>query len=194
MCIKIKIIGFSGSGRVDGNTDILVQQALAGAAVGGVETKFFHLNSMNIKGCCGCDYCKSNYTCKINDDMQEIYKDIETSDAIVLGSPIYMMQLSAQTKLLIDRLYALRKSGLSHKIKPKRLLMIYVCRFPEPKVYNSYFKLINSLFNYLELFEITDCITVGGLNNKREIENNKNVMQMVKASGEKLVAEAIIQI
>ena len=54
----MKIIGFVGSPRKNGNTDVLVQQVLRGASIAGAETKVFYLNELNIKGCQDCDYCK----------------------------------------------------------------------------------------------------------------------------------------
>ncbi len=55
---------------------------------------------MSIRGCQGCDWCKENETgfCVQNDDMQTIYRDIVDLDPVIIGSPVYMFQMSAQTK------------------------------------------------------------------------------------------------
>ena len=192
------VLGFVGSGRMGGNTDILVQQALSGAKENGAETRIFHLNNMNIKGCQGCEYCKSNEYCPSNeycksneycymsDDMQEIYKAISSADAIIIGSPIYMMQLSAQTKLMIDRLYAFRNRDGSIKINQKKLMQIYVCGYDDPNVYKQYFDIMNSLFDFLKIFNIESTITVGGTRGKDYINSNSEVMQTVKTAGRKL--------
>ncbi|HWR08254.1 flavodoxin family protein [Sporomusa sp.] len=42
----------------------------------------------------------------INDDMQKLYDALEQADALVLGSPVYMGQMSAQAKIVTDRLFA----------------------------------------------------------------------------------------
>lgn len=182
----MKVLGFVGSGRIGGNTDKLVQQALAGAAAKRAETRIFHLNKMNIKGCQSCNYCKRYDSCIIEDDMQEIYKEIVDADAIVIGSPIYMMQLSAQTKLFIDRLYAFRNIDSSTKISPKKLMLIYGCKYPDPNAYKQYFQLMESLFNYLRLFKIENTVTVGGLIGENDILNNSEIMQKAKVYGENL--------
>ncbi len=182
----MKILGFVGSSRIEGNTDILVRQALSGAAARGAQTNLFHLGKMDIKGCYGCDYCKSNKGCRVNDDMQAIYKEINNSDAIIIGSPIYMMQVSAQTKLLIDRLYAFRNLDSTIKIEPKKLMLIYTCRYPDPDVYKQYYELMDMLYRFLGLFQIKYSLTAGGTINKGDIKNNIKIMELARIYGEKM--------
>ena len=51
--------------------------------------------------------CKqeNNKECVLNDDMKQIYKDLETSDVIVFASPLHWWNISSKIKVLIDRLY-----------------------------------------------------------------------------------------
>ena len=108
----MKILGFVGSPREGGNTEILVKEVLKGADESGAETEIVYLNKLDIKPCQACMHCKSNNgECATDDDMQTIYNQLKESDAVVLGSPIYMWQMSAQTKLFTDRLYAVRLRG-----------------------------------------------------------------------------------
>ena len=71
--------------------------------------KLVHLRKERINPCHACDYCKdiNKGECIQKDDMQPLYKDIIDADTIVIVSPIYWWQVTAQTKLFIDRLYAL---------------------------------------------------------------------------------------
>jgi multimeric flavodoxin WrbA len=75
---------------------------------------------MDIKPCDGCDACQKadDGECVISDDMQILYPKLRDADAIVVASPIYWFTMSAQTKLCIDRWYALatpRCSALAGK-------------------------------------------------------------------------------
>jgi multimeric flavodoxin WrbA len=72
-----------------------------------VETLF--LQDLKISPCRGCDTCKKNNSkgCAINDDMQEIYQKLIKADAWVIASPVYWFTMSAQTKIFMDRCYAL---------------------------------------------------------------------------------------
>jgi multimeric flavodoxin WrbA len=77
---------------------------------------------MNIAPCKACQHCKENEgKCATQDDMQIAYKQIQEADAFILGSPVYMWQMSAQTKLFTDRLYANFMTGFPEKIWDKKI-------------------------------------------------------------------------
>jgi multimeric flavodoxin WrbA len=101
--VAMKVCGIIGSPCKNGNVDLLVSQVLKGAASQGGETSKIHLNSLKIKPCQSCGVDPYPEHCLFNDDMKQIYDALETSDAIVLGSPVYFDTVSAQAKLMIDR-------------------------------------------------------------------------------------------
>lgn len=105
----LKVTGIVGSPRKNGNTKILVEKVLEGARKKGGETRIYILNDMKINGCQGCFYCQEHGECKQNDDMKELYLALKESQGIVIGSPIYMDYVTGQTKILMDRLFALMK-------------------------------------------------------------------------------------
>lgn len=137
------MVAFVGSPRKKGNTDNLVDEIAKGAEFKGIEIKKFYLNDMNIKGCQGCLYCRENPTCIIKDDMIEVYKYIKRADYIVLGSPVYICQVSAQAKLLLDRLYPLTeidKSNHTPRFGEKKLITVFTQAAPFPFLFKRYFK------------------------------------------------------
>lgn len=71
--------------------------------------KLVYLRRVKINPCHACEYCKEINIgeCIQRDDMTELYKDFRDADTVAIFSPIYWWQVTAQTKLLIDRLYAL---------------------------------------------------------------------------------------
>lgn len=101
----MKILGIAGSKRKKGNTSILVQEALKTAQKEGAKTELIFLGDYSIKDCQGCEGCKETYRCVINDDMQKIYPLLLESDGIILGSPTYFYNISADMKAFIDRCY-----------------------------------------------------------------------------------------
>jgi multimeric flavodoxin WrbA len=101
----MKIVGFVGSERKNGNTDVLVQHVLDGASSCGIEVEKINLSNYNFVGCSGCEGCKPSFKCVKKDDMRIIYEKLEQADGIVLGSPTYFYNVSATTKAFIDRLY-----------------------------------------------------------------------------------------
>jgi len=101
-----KVIGFSGSPRAGGNTDILLRQFLRGAEEAGIQTENIFLRDYSIQPCVGCERCCKSKTCpKFSDGMQLLYPKIEESKGIVLGSPTYFYNVTPWMKVFIDRLY-----------------------------------------------------------------------------------------
>jgi multimeric flavodoxin WrbA len=113
----MKVLGIVGSPRQGGNTEILVEEALAAAREAGAKTEIVLLADKQIAPCDACRSCVKTGACKINDDMQPIYKQMEAADALLLGSPVYFGYVTAQMKALIDRTYLfLRDFNLRGKV------------------------------------------------------------------------------
>jgi multimeric flavodoxin WrbA len=103
---EVTILGIAGSPRA-GNTEIMVQEALAGAAeVSGVETQFFSFHRRRFDPCVGrCwKYCARHGNCCFEDDFQEFFELWLAADGILFGVPVYHMSVPAQVKAAIDRL------------------------------------------------------------------------------------------
>jgi multimeric flavodoxin WrbA len=105
----MKVIGINGSPRKGWNTHMLVEEALRGAASKGAETELVHLYDLTFKGCISCFECKRKDNprvgrCALRDELQPLLERIGSCDALVLGSPIYIGELSASVRALIERL------------------------------------------------------------------------------------------
>lgn len=102
----MKVTAFNGSPRKGGNTEILLKKVLKPIADAGIETEFVQVGGNLIHGCLACGKCMENKNsrCIIENDMVNdcIQKMIE-SDAIILGSPSYFADMTAELKALIDR-------------------------------------------------------------------------------------------
>lgn len=178
-----RIVAIVGSPRIGGNTDLLVQEILSGAESAGAETKVFYLNHMHIKGCQACQYCKTHLTCRLDDEMQTLYREIENAQAVVIGFPIYMMQMSAQTKLFLDRLYAFRRSDGTLKLSPKDLILAATCKVAHFEVYKPYFDLLDHLFKTMGFLKLKETIFIGGLSEKGDILHHRDVLAHARNVG-----------
>lgn len=105
------MLGISGSPRKDGNTEILIKEALEGARSKGAEVEFISLAGKDIRGCVAHPTCGQGGKCLIDDDMVDIYPKMMEADAIIVGTPIYFGNMTSQTKALLDRTYLLSKMG-----------------------------------------------------------------------------------
>lgn len=96
-----------GSPRRNGNTELLLRKVMEGAASKGAETKTLIACRLDIAPCRHCNRCLKTGECVIEDDMQQVHRDLRDVDCIVLASPIFFLGLTAQTKTIIDRCQAL---------------------------------------------------------------------------------------
>lgn len=101
----MKVLALNGSPRRGGNTEVLVDAALAEAEKRGHEGKSLRLYDYRIEPCVDCRACKKGeLKCVLKDDMPKIYAEIDAADALIFATPIYWYGPTAKMKLLIDRL------------------------------------------------------------------------------------------
>ncbi len=105
----MRILAINGSPRKDGNTAKLLKEITKDHV--DVDLDHFDLNDLKIRDCQACYFCKKNDACAVKDDMQQLYRKLREADAIVLGAPVYFGVESANTRIFIDRLYALLAFG-----------------------------------------------------------------------------------
>lgn len=103
----MKVVGLVCSPRKQGNTELMMQEALAAAREAGAETELITVAEKKISPCDGCGACEEKGVCHIKDDMQTIYEQLVQADGIILGTPVYFANVTAQAKTVMDRTYAL---------------------------------------------------------------------------------------
>ncbi len=103
----MRVLGIVGSPRKNGNTEILMKEALKAINESGGETEMFLMSEKQVAPCDACGTCFQLESCVIKDDMQELYEMMERADAIIFGSPVYFGSVSAQMKAVMDRMFAL---------------------------------------------------------------------------------------
>lgn len=102
-----KVLILSGSPRKDGNSDLLCDEFMLGAAESGNAVEKIRVAEKKVGYCRACYYCrKSKGECAIKDDMAEILQKMIEADVIVLASPVYFYSIDAQLKAVIDRTVA----------------------------------------------------------------------------------------
>lgn len=102
----MKALAINGSPRTGGNTEILLNKVLAPLAEAGWETELVQIGGNPLRGCMACNKCfeKKNMKCIITNDIaNEVIAKMAAADAIILGSPTYFSDVTAEMKALIDR-------------------------------------------------------------------------------------------
>ncbi|MBU3160797.1 flavodoxin family protein [Clostridium frigoris] len=113
--MKKKVLGIS-FGRKMSNTEVMIKTALMECEKSGAEIKFIRADDLDIKNCTGCISCVisllggGNGKCHLKDDMDIINEALLECDAVIVGSPTYVLSPTGNFKTVCDRL------GPSHDI------------------------------------------------------------------------------
>jgi multimeric flavodoxin WrbA len=196
----MKIMGFTASPRKQGNTAWVVDTILEGAKEQGAETQSWYFSDLDIKPCLSCYGCRQGdlagerTRCIIKDDMQRLYDALDHADALVLGSPVYMGQMSAQAKIFMDRLFGSAQyqprfhPGFKEKNAPKqKLILVFTQGNPDSGKFQVYFDYTKTMAQMLE-FEVKDVVVVAGMRNG-PVQDREDLPTAMKDTGSLLVSE-----
>jgi multimeric flavodoxin WrbA len=118
----MNVIAFNGSPREEGNTALLIREVFAELEKEGIATELVHVGGKPLRGCTACMQCgeKKDGRCVIdNDSLNGYLAKMTAADGIILGSPVYFTDVTAEMKALIDRAgFVARQNGnaLSRKV------------------------------------------------------------------------------
>ncbi len=102
----MKVVGFNGSPHKNGNTAILMNYLFNELQQEGIETEMVHLAGKELHGCRACYKCfsRKDGRCAFdNDFLNTCMEKMIEADGIILGSPTYFTDVTAEMKALIDR-------------------------------------------------------------------------------------------
>jgi multimeric flavodoxin WrbA len=126
--------------------------------------------------------------------MQRLYDSLEHADAFVLGSPVYMGQMSAQAKIFMDRLFGAAQyqprfhPGFKEKNAPKqKLVLVFTQGNPDAAKFQVYYDYTKTMFQMLE-FDVRDLVVVAGMRSEAAHERN-GLPAALKETGASLVLE-----
>ncbi len=191
---KLKVLGVAGSPRRGGNTDLLLAEVMRGAASKGAEVKTIILSDLKIAPCEHCDACLNTGKCKVMDDMQMIYRELEQADRIVLASPVQFMGVTAQMKTMIDRAQALWARKYVLKIPPlgdtreRKGLFISVGGRKAANLFEPALATIKAFFAVLNI-KYAGELLFPGIDEKGAIARHPDALQQAFLAGQKLVEE-----
>jgi multimeric flavodoxin WrbA len=102
----MKVVAINGSARKDGNTAILVRRVFRELEAEGVATELVQLAGTTLRGCTACYRCfeRKDRRCAVTGDAaNDLIARMLEADGIILASPTYFADVSAELKALIDR-------------------------------------------------------------------------------------------
>lgn len=102
----MKVVAINGSARRDGNTALLIERTLEPLRAAGHECELIQLAAKDIRGCTACGRCRELGDGRCHgrtDDGNAIIETLLSADVLLLGSPTYFADLTAELKAIIDR-------------------------------------------------------------------------------------------
>jgi multimeric flavodoxin WrbA len=183
-----QVLVILGSPRKKGNSSTLAERIARGAKSVGAKVETLFFQDLKISPCRGCDTCQKHDSkgCAIKDDMQEIYPKLIGADAWVIASPVYWFTMSAQTKIFMDRCYALTAYA-RNPFAGKRIAIAMSYGDIDPVKSGC----VNALRTFQDAFRYTGSkiagMVYGSAMEAGEIANNEDLMREAEKLGERLV-------
>ena len=190
--MRLKVLGLASSPRRHGNTELLLDQVLAGAASKGAQTEKVILCTMTLDPCDECEACYETGRCIVQDDYQLLYPKLIKAERIVLAAPIFFMGLPAQAKAFIDRCQCFwaRKYVLEDPLPPtdtgvqRQGFLVSTAGGPK----TSFQCAARSMKAFLDTLDSTygGEVTFRGIDEKGAILNHPTALEDALALGKKL--------
>jgi len=166
------VLILSGSPRKYGNSDLLCEEFMKGAADAGHSVDLIRIARLNIGYCKGCYACKKGGKCVIKDDMADLLQKMIEADVIVLSSPVYFYAMNAQLKAVIDRSIARWT-----EIKKKDFYFIMTAAENEQSTFDGTLACMRGLLECCDGSKEKGCICAGGVYNAGEVTLTKYIAQ-----------------
>ena len=179
----MKVVALNGSPKKDGNTTILINHVFRELEKEGVETELVQLSGKKIHGCIACYKCSENkdQRCAVKDDIaNECIEKMTKAEGIILGSPVYFTDVTAEMKALIDRAgFVSMANGGMYQNK--------VCAVVVAVRRSGAIHTLDTMSHFFlagQMIIIGRGIGVG--RDKGEVEKDEEGMQSVKALGQRM--------
>jgi multimeric flavodoxin WrbA len=189
--IKSKnVIVLLGSPREKGNSAILAKYISEGATSEGAAVETIFLQGKKIAPCKGCEACQKpdSKRCAINDDMQGLYRKLLEADAWVIATPVYWFTMSAQTKIFMDRCFAL-PAYAKDPFAGKRIAIAMTYGANDP--FDS--GCVNAIRTFQDAYRYTGSTIVGMVYGSAldagDIASNEALLEEALALGKQLVCD-----
>lgn len=191
---KIVLLAILGSPRKNGNTEAVLDAAISGAQSAGADVEKVVLDKLKIQPCRECYTCSKNGYCVIEDDMQPLYRKILASNRMILASPIFFMNFSAQAKLMIDRCQCLweRKYGLKEGFPDevdgvlRKGSIIAVGGAHNRNLFEGILMTAKVFFDAINV-KMDGTLLFRGADEKNYMEGRPDLLELAKQFGEKFV-------
>lgn len=102
----MNVVAFNGSPRKGGNTEQAILTVFRELQSKGIATELIQIGGSGIRSCTACYQCftRKDKQCAVkNDELNSYVAKMIEADAIIIGSPVYFSNVTADVKAFIDR-------------------------------------------------------------------------------------------
>lgn len=175
----MKITAVLGSPIRNGNSEKMVDLFLSGFS--NDDICIFNINELNCKGCQACNECEKSDSviCALHDDLQPVLDRVAVSDLLILASPIYMDQVTAQMRIFQDRLNVFLRKDFSSKLKNIPTVLIYSQAIEDTKIYADYFNTLKKVYKKFNM-DVIDTIILTNAGAHNELKDDLYIKNYLK--------------
>ena len=185
-----KVIGILGSPLTEGNTALLLDQALKGAGEAGCTVEKIVVASLDFQACQEMMFCKEHETCIMDDDMQEIYPKFRELEGLIVATPVMTMGIPGNLKSFIDRFqvffmakYMRKKPMIPDSRKNKRKgLFICISGMKIPEVFVGAKLTIKAFFDIIDC-QYSDELVINDMDTIRDLRQRPDLLEAAYRKG-----------
>lgn len=167
-----KVLVITGSYHKNGNTSKMAEAFIKGAKDSGNEVIKVDASTLKLLDCKGCNAClKKGNACSWDDDFNKVAEHLESCDTLVISAPMYWINLPANVRMIIDKLYAYGGAGGLRPLSIKESYLMICGGDSDDKEYRPLleeWKIINNFLNWNNRSNIT----IGGIDDEGAIEKS----------------------
>lgn len=118
----MNIVNILGSPRKNGTSARIALAFTETAATYGATVTDYPLNTMQYRGCQGCEGCHTRAErCVLRDDLTALLDHLYTADIVVFSAPVYFGDTCGQFKSFFDRMWSLIRTDVRDDEDSSRL-------------------------------------------------------------------------
>jgi multimeric flavodoxin WrbA len=188
----MKVLCVQGSPRKKGNSATIARRFLKTAQDRGAIVETYILNELDYTPCQACYACKTKReNCILKDDLTPVLNALDKCDLVIVATPVYFGDISAQTKAFIDRIFSFVKPDFHNRPDPVRLTpgkkMLWIITQESSKEYHGdIFQRYGGMFKTYAGFE-THLLQGTGVEEPGEVIDKYEVIEQAKKMAQKLV-------
>jgi len=187
----MNILAINGSPKRNGTCSTILNALVDRLSAPHNKITQYNLNSLNIHGCQECFYCRNKKTdiCAYKDDISEILEMAKKTDIMIISTPVFYSDISAQLKCFIDRTwsyYGITGTSANHLKRNRTLVFILSYGYNNSGIYDQLYEKYKVYFN---MFGFDNCYLIkayGAQYYKTEIINNNEVSDMIDFVSDKI--------